>query len=86
MRFKQTMLASSVALALLATGSQAWAQDAGSVAAAEDAAGDEAAVMEEVVVKGIRSSLTEAADYKRLQRYCGCNCCRRYGGNSPMAT
>ena len=65
MRFKQTMLASSVALALLATGSQAWAQDAGSVAAAEDAAGDEAAVIEEVVVKGIRSSLTKAADYKR---------------------
>ena len=64
MKFKQTMLASNMALALLAAGSQAWAQDTGSVAPA-DAAVDEAAVIEEVVVTGIRSSLTKAADYKR---------------------
>ncbi len=68
MIYKKKLLAGSIALALLGGVSQSWAQDAATVAG-EELNGSETvnggATLEEVVVTGIRSGLTKAADYKR---------------------
>lgn len=65
---KKKLFASKLAIVLLGAVSQSWAQDAVPIAtpgaaSTEPAVADK--VLEEVVVTGIRSSLTKAADYKR---------------------
>ena len=65
---KNKLLSSKIALVLAGTFSQSWAQDAAPVAAqsiTSSATSAETGVLEEVVVTGIRSGLTKAADYKR---------------------
>jgi len=68
MIFKNNLFSSKVALVLVGAVSQSWAQEAAPVATqstANSANSAEKAVLEEVVVTGIRSGLTKAADYKR---------------------
>ncbi len=63
MIFKKNMLASNIAMiVLLGTATHSWAQGTSSE---EADVMDEPVEIEEVVVTGIRNSLTKAADYKR---------------------
>ncbi|MBT5700923.1 MAG: TonB-dependent receptor [Gammaproteobacteria bacterium] len=69
MIYKNKLFASKLALVLLTAVSQSWAQEAEPVVAQAGSASSDEVVenvaIEEVVVTGIRSGLTKAADYKR---------------------
>lgn len=64
MIFKKKVLASNIALVLMGAAPVAWSQELEPVVA-ETAPSGEKLVLEEVIVRGMRNSLTKAADYKR---------------------